>query len=132
MITFTGVRLMNIKVLQFLLRNQAVLLKIVEVAKGWRKDAPYADQWSIVDSIARLLIPLLEKEIVSPKALASTFDYVYDTDGNVVAGSEPYPQAVFQAGYQAAGLNIDWKLLCEVILPLVISILQALAAKEKP
>lgn len=123
---------MNIKVLQFLLRNQTVLLKIVDVAKGWRKDAPYAEQWAIVDSIARLLIPLLEKEVVSPRALASTFDYVYDENGHVVAGSEPYPQAVFAAGYQTAALNVDWKLLCDVILPLVISILQALAAKEKP
>lgn len=123
---------MNVKVLQFLLRNQAVLLKIVDVAKGWKKDAPYSEQWAIVDSIARLIIPLLEKEVVSPRALASSFDYVYDSDGNVVAGSEPYPQAVFAAGYQTAALNIDWKLLCDVVLPLVISILQALAAKEKP
>lgn len=123
---------MNVKVLQFLLRNQAVLLKIVDVAKGWKKDAPYSEQWAIVDSIARLIIPLLEKEVVSPRALASSFDYVYDSDGNVVAGSEPYPQAVFSAGYQTAALNIDWKLLCDVVLPLVISILQALAAKEKP
>lgn len=122
---------MNVKVLQFLLRNQAVLLKIVDVAKGWRKDAPYAEQWAIVDSIARLVIPLLEKDAASPKALASAFDYIYDESGNLVIGSEPYPQAVFAAGYQTAALSIDWKLLIDVVLPLVISILQALAAKEK-
>lgn len=129
--TFTEKMRMNIKVLQWLLKNQAVLLKVVEVAKGWKKDALYADQWAIVDAIARLVIPLLEQEKVSPKALASTFDYYMDSDGNVVTGSEPYPQAVFAAGYQTAALNIDWKLLIDVVLPLVISILQALAAKEK-
>ena len=122
---------MNIKVLQWLLRNQTVLVKIVEVAKGWRKDSPYFDQWEIVDTIARLLIPLIDAEKISPKALAASYDYVYDAEGRPVVGSEPYPVAVLAAGAKMQALGIDWELVVNVILPLVISILQALASKEK-
>jgi hypothetical protein len=107
---------MNVKVLQWLLKNQATLLQIVEVAKGFRKGSPYAEQWVIVDKIARLVIPLLESESVNPKTLA-----YYDWDSQASA---------FSTGAEYAQLGIDWKLITEVVLPILIAILQALAAKE--
>ena len=113
---------MNLKVVKFLLANQAALLKIVEIAKGWRKDLPFADQWAMVDSIARLLIPILEAQALSPKAL-----YVRDFEA-LDYDESTYETRLLAAGAEMAALGIDWKLLLEVIVPIVLSILKALAA----
>lgn len=113
---------MNVKVIRFLLANQSALLKIVEIAKSWRKDLPYLEQWALVDSIARIIIPILEGQAVAPKSL--TRSSIYDDlpeDGD-------YEALVFGAGVEFAALGIDWKMLTEVILPIVISILRALSA----
>lgn len=107
---------MNVKVLQWLLAHQSTLLQIVEVAKGWKKNAPYSEQWTLVNAIARLVIPLLEETNVSPKALV-----IYDWDSQASA---------FSVGAEVAQLGIDWKLITEVVLPILIAILQALSAKE--
>ena len=110
---------MNIKVVKFLLANQAALLKIVEIAKGWRKDLPFADQWAMVDSIARLLIPILESQALAPKALCKY--QLFDED-------ESYEHHLLSTGAEVAALGIDWKLMLDVIVPIVLSILKALAA----
>jgi hypothetical protein len=112
---------MNLRVIKFLLANQTVLLKIIEIGKGWRKDLPFIEQWLLVDSIARLLIPVLESQAVSVKALSgSRFDLLDD--------EEDYEALLFQAGAEFGILGVDWELLTTVILPLVIAILKALAA----
>lgn len=111
---------MNLKLIQWLLANQTTLLKIVEVAKGWKKEGSYAEQWAIINSIAGLVIPLLEQAKVAPKALSDEFDLY------VVA--EPLPRAMSSAEVQAQSLSIDWQFLCEVVLPLVIKVLQLLAS----
>lgn len=113
---------MNVKVIRFLLANQAALLKVVEIAKGWHKDMPYAEQWALVDSIARVLIPVLEAQLVSPKAMCKS--RFLDNDFEDVE----YEALAFEAGAEFAALGVDWKLLIDVILPIVLSILKALAA----
>ena len=113
---------MNVKVVKFLLANQAALLLLVEIAKKWRKDLPYVEQWALVDQVAKILIPILEAQAVSPKALIkhrfSDADFE-ETD---------YEALAFNAGVEFASLGVDWKLLIDVILPIVLSILKALAA----
>lgn len=111
---------MNLRVIKFLLANQTVLLKIIEIGKGWRKDLPFIEQWLLVDSIARLLIPVLESQAVSVKALSGRFGDLED--------EEDYEALLFQAGAEFGILGVDWELLTTVILPLVIAILKALAA----
>lgn len=105
---------MNIKLVQWLLKNQAVLLKIVEVAKGWKNDATYEERWGIVDSIARLVIPLIKAQQVSPLSLLAE-----DDDAAYSAMSADY-----------AALGIDWKFLSEVLIPLLIAILKTLGGQE--
>jgi hypothetical protein len=114
--------MVNLKVVKFLLANQAALLKVVEIAKSWRKDLPYVEQWALVDSIARIIIPILESQAVGPKAL--TVSRFRDADFE----EQDYEALAFQAGAEVSALGVDWKLLVEVVLPIVISILKALAA----
>jgi len=117
--------MVNIQVVKFLLANQAALLKVVEIAKGWRKDLPYVQQWALVDSIARVLIPILESNAVAPKALMQNRYNDIDYEEN------DYEAMVFEAGAKCAALSVDWKLLIDVVLPIVISILKALAAGKE-
>lgn len=117
---------MNVKVIKFLLANQNALLKIVEIAKSWRQDLPYVEQWALVDSIARIIIPILEAQAVAPKALAT--HNIYDDAMDEIQ----YEALIFGAGVEFSMLGIDWQLLTEVILPIVISILKALAAGKEP
>lgn len=122
---------MNLKLIQWLLANQSVLMKVVEVAKGWHNNASYSEKWAIVDSIARLLIPVVEATVTNPKMLCDTYSVTYDDRGGVASMSFPDPKEVNEAEAHALALQVDWKLLCDVILPLVISILQAISDKAK-
>jgi hypothetical protein len=114
--------MMNVKVIKFLLAHQAALLALVEIAKKWRKDLPFAEQWALVDQVAKIIIPVLEAQAVSPKALMrSRFN---DADYE----EQNYEALVFSSGAEFAALGVDWKLFIDVILPIVLSILKALAA----
>jgi hypothetical protein len=117
--------MVNLKVVKFLLANQAALLKVVEIAKSWRKDLPYVEQWALVDSIARIIIPILESQSVAAKAL--TISRFQDADFE----EQDYEALAFGAGAEFAALGVDWKMLVEVILPIVISILKALSAGKE-
>ena len=113
---------MNLKVLQWLLKNKNVLLQVVEIAKGFQKDAPYLKQWEIVDQIARLVIPLIEADSATPKLLA------FELGGfESLAGHD---MALFSAGAEVQALGIDYQLLMNVIIPLVIAILEALVGRK--
>lgn len=114
---------MNIKALQWLLAHRDLLLKIVDVAKGFSRHKPYLEQWDVVDKIARLVIPVLAADEMKPQQL------VYD-DVTKWETFEDLEIAAFSAGADVAAMGVDWKMLVEVILPLVIAILQALAAKK--
>jgi hypothetical protein len=117
--------MLNVKVIKFLLANQAALLQVVAIAKSWRKDLPYVEQWALVDSIARVLIPILEAQAVSVKAL--TKHRFQDEDFE----ETDYEALAFSTGVEFAALGIDWKLLIDVIIPIIISILKALAAGKE-
>ena len=114
--------MMNIKVVKFLLANQAALLALVEIAKKWKKDLSYAAQWALVDQIAKIVIPILEAQAVSPKALMR--NPLMDGDFE----ETDYEALGFTVGTEFAALGVDWKLFVDVILPIVLSILKALAA----
>jgi len=116
--------MINVKVVKFLLANQIALLQIVEIAKKWRKDLPGLEQWALVDQIAKIIIPIWETT-VSAKSLVEMS--VYDEE----YGDDVYGPLLLESGMELGALGIDWKLLVDVILPLVISILQTLEAGRK-
>jgi hypothetical protein len=108
----------NIKVLQWLLKHRDLLLKVVEVAKDFDRTASYLSQWEVVDKVARLVLPILQAEANAPQLL--TIDYDHYTDEVAVA---------YQTGAEVSALGVDWKLLIEVIVPIIISILQGLLSR---
>jgi len=99
----------NIKVLQWMLRNQAVLRKVADIASGWKKDLTYSEKWAIVDSIAKLLIPVLEGDKVLAAALL-------EDDGDV--------RFLSNMQDEVSALGIDWAFIRDTVIPLVILVLQ--------
>ena len=112
---------MNIKVLQWLLAHRDVLLKVVEVAKNFSRHKPYLEQWAVIDQIARIIIPVLAAEEVQPCVVLG------EDDG--WGSYEDLEIRMLGAGAELAALGIDWKVFLDAILPIIIAILQALAAK---
>lgn len=117
---------MNLKAISWLLKHRDLLMAVVEAAKGWDRDAPYVEQWSIVDRIARLILPVVEKEQLTYKQLWGYTDDDFSPlslhDGDV---------QLLQAGAEVQALGIDWKLFVEVVLPIVISILEAIVGRNR-
>jgi hypothetical protein len=119
----------NLKVLQWLLAHKEALLRIVEIAKGYNKTMPFAKQWEIVDQIARIVIPILEEEAVSPNALAhdDVYNYLWEEEEDTVNREVQ----ILRAGVDVSAMAIDWKVVVDTVIPLVIAILQALLRDKK-
>lgn len=105
---------MNLKVLQWLLKYKRELLEIVNVAKRFRNEMPLGDKWTLIDEIAKIVIPIVENET---KVLA------------LLDETDPVVSALSVEG-EVQAMAIDWATLVDVILPIIISILQALVAKK--
>jgi hypothetical protein len=110
---------MNMQILQWLLKNRDVLLQVVAVAKTYDKNKSYLTQWEVVDKIARLVLPILEAETIQPKLLAMDWDF--EDDG----------ASAMSAGADLHALGIDYKLILDVVIPIIIAILQALVGREE-
>lgn len=101
---------MNLKIVKWLLANRDVLTKVVELAKTYNPDGSWLEKWTLVDAIARIVLPVIE-DTVSAKSLLEDFDSAAGCEADVAA------------------LGIDWKLVIDVIVPILISILQAISPK---
>jgi hypothetical protein len=104
---------MNLKILRWLLAHRDVLIKVLEAAKRYSRSAPLIEQWAIVDEIARIVIPVLEKEGVDVGAL------LWSVDDEVEA---------FAAGAEVSALGVDWKTIIDILLPILIQILRAISS----
>lgn len=122
---------MNLKVLQWLLAHKDALLRIVEIAKGYNKTLPFVKQWEIVDQIARIVIPILEEEAITPKALAHDDIYNAVFPEEFTDSGDPREVQILQAGVEVQALAIDWQVIVDTVIPLVIAILQALLREKK-
>lgn len=110
---------MNLKVLQWLIAHRELLMQVVAVVKRYNKDATLLEKWVLVDEVARLVIPVVQDNDEVLGLLAQ--DYMdFDADTEVS----------FAMGADVAALGVDWRLVVEVLLPVVISILEALACKK--
>lgn len=109
---------MNIAVMKWLLANRQVLVECVEIAKSWSDTLPYKDKWDIVDKIARKVVPLF-----TPATALALSD-----DG--IETMEDFPAVCMSAGAECSAMGFDWKLLTEVIIPIVVSILQSLVNRS--
>jgi hypothetical protein len=109
---------MNLKILQWLIQHRELLLQVVSVGKRFSKDMTLLEKWVLVDEIARLVLPVVESNDEVMELLSS--DYWDDNT-----------EVSFAMGADVAALGVDWKLIVEVLLPVVISILEAMACKNR-
>ena len=110
---------MNIAVMKWLLANRNVLQQVVEVAKGWKKDMPYLSQWKIVDEIARILLPLLDPATVKGLSLSVETEVPPTVVSAMSVGAEVQAMSL--------SMGVDWRLIVDVIIPIVITILQSIS-----
>lgn len=108
---------MNLQIIRWLIAHRDVLVKVLEAVKKFDRDSDYLSQWSILDEVARLIIPVLEKEGITAYSLLNGW---YDDD----------EVHAFSLGAEVQTMGIDWKQLIDVVLPLLIAILKALASDE--
>jgi len=107
---------LNLKILRWLLAHRDLLVKVLEAAKKYSRTAPLLDQWAVVDEIARLVIPVLDKDGVDVEAL------LWSMDDEVEA---------FSMGAEVQALGVDWKTIIDILLPILIKILQSLAQDDE-
>ena len=110
---------MNLKVLQWLIAHHELLMQVVAVVKQYSQDATLLEKWVLVDEVARLVIPVIQDNDEVLGLL--TRDYMDFEDDSAVS---------FAMGADVAALGVDWRLIIELVLPVVISILEALACKK--
>ena len=110
---------MNIAILTWLLKNKAALLQIVEIAKQFKKSDPYLAQWTLVDQIARIILPLLDADS-HPYALMGALSY--DSDDQDIA--------LLAAGGEFHALGVDYALLINTILPAILAILELIYGRR--
>jgi hypothetical protein len=110
---------MNLKVLQWLIAHRELLMQVVAVVKKYSQDATLLEKWVLVDEVARLVIPVIQDNDEVLGLL--TRDYMDWEDDSAVS---------FAMGADVAALGVDWRLIIELVLPVVISILEALACKK--
>jgi hypothetical protein len=108
---------MNIKVISWLLKHRELLLAVVAVAKKFNRDGTYISQWEVVDEIARLVIPVFEKEGVDAAGMLA-----YDWEEDEVSA--------FALGAEVQAMGVDWQAVIQIVLPLLIAILKALSSDE--
>lgn len=107
----------NLKAIRWLLQHRDLLTKVVVAAQKFNPSGTYVSQWEVVDEIARLVIPEFEREGVEVNELLG--DYFGEDEIEA-----------FSMGAEVQALGIDWRQLIEVILPILLAILRALAPNE--
>jgi hypothetical protein len=106
------------KVISWLLRHRDLLLAVIAVAKKFDRDGTYISQWEVVDEIARLVIPVFEKEGEDVSALLA--QDTWDSDESTA----------FALGAEVHAMGVDWQSLIQVVIPILIAILRALSPDE--
>ena len=106
---------MNLKVLQWLLKHRDALLRVVEIAKKFDRDSSYLAKWAVADEIAKIVLPILEAEMVKPAYF----------DGPTLLSAEEYRPLMVEY----AALGVDWRTIVEVVIPILIASLQAVSGK---
>lgn len=107
---------MNLKMMRWLLAHRDLLQQIIDLVKTYKADAAPMTKWSLVDKLARLVIPALTAEDL--KLLQADWDDDYDTVG------------AFAIGTECVSLGIDWETIVKILLPILELIVKALSPNE--
>lgn len=107
---------MNLKLMRWLLAHRELLQQIIEIVKSYKADSTLIAKWTLVDKLARLIIPVVTAEDL--RLLKADWDDDYDTVG------------AFAIGTEYAALGIDWELVVKILLPILEIIIKALSPDE--
>lgn len=110
---------MNLTLVRWLLKNRDLLVKVIAVASKFDRDGTLLAKWAIADEIARLVIPVMDADRMTPEALVSGW---YGDEGDEVQA--------FSMGAQVQAMGLDWQAIVDLVLPLLIAILKALSDNE--
>jgi len=105
---------MNLQVIRWLIAHRDLLVKVLEAVKKFDRESSYLSQWSVLDEVARLVLPVLEKEDLTAYSLLNGW---WDDD----------EVHAFSLGAEVQAMGLDWKQLIEVVLPILLAILKALS-----
>lgn len=111
---------MNFKVLRWLMTHRDALMEIVAVVNKYDHGLSLTEKWALVDEIARIVLPIFSDADEVNELLAVDWD---EADDNT--------QMSFAMGADVAALGVDWRIIVEVILPIVISVLEAMNCRGK-
>jgi hypothetical protein len=108
---------MNLSVIKWLIAHRELLAKVVAAVQKFNPSGTYLSQWEVVDEVARIVLPALEKEGVRPLDLLGND---WDED----------EYAAFAVGAEVSALGVDWQQLITIILPILIAILRSLSSND--
>lgn len=108
---------MNLQVIRWLVKHRQTLTNCMEIIKDFDPNSPLIERWDVIDKVAREVIPLLSSEDVSEMGASWIDDY--DEYSAMSCGSE----------LQAMG--VDWRLVLNALVPVIVAILQALMPAEE-
>lgn len=106
---------MNLQIVKWLIAHKDLLLNVVEAVRPWRRDLTPMEHWEIVDKVARIVIPALTQDEVNSLSIEE-----WETDG----------VEAFSLGVEYSALGVDWVTLIQVIIPILQTILRALADND--
>ena len=93
-----------VQITRWLLAHREAAMKIYELTKGWTNDLSVADKWAIVNSVAEIVLPLLE----GANILSIDADFDYDDDVELMA-----------LGSEVSALGIPWIAVTSILIPVL-------------
>lgn len=102
---------MNLSLIRWLINHREVLTKCLAIAQKYDHSDSLLEKWGLVNELAQILIPLFDRE--GDDALELLWE-----------SSNEY--GAFSAGAELQALGVDWKMVVNVLVPIILSIIRSL------
>lgn len=93
-----------VQITRWLLTHREAAMKIFELTKSWTTTLTVAQKWAIVNSVAEIVLPLLEGANIL--SFDSDFDYEDDVE-------------LMSLGSQVSALGIPWIAVTTILIPVL-------------
>ena len=93
-----------VQITRWLLAHREAAMKIYELTKNWTSELSVSDKWAIVNSVAEIVLPLLE----GANILSIDADFDYDDDVELMA-----------LGSEVGALGIPWIAVTSILIPVL-------------
>ncbi len=101
---------MNLSLIRWLINHREILTKCLAIAQKYDHSDSLLEKWALVNELAQILIPLFEKE-------NATLELLWES------GNE---YGALSAGAELQALGVDWKMVINVLVPIILSIIRSL------